>query len=156
MTIKATEVQAEPWVLLETGVHSSREEGVVTGVIAPVVRRHTGAPTSPAAVTHPHSIDFGGPDIIEIATAIRASTHSTILEEEHRFHKAMGLGMIRIRVNTFERNRWERCSSDGSVFSDPAQNNQASSSKTESLARCMASSLVNQNVGVSPKSLSQR
>ena len=102
MTIKATEVQAEPWVLLETGVHSSREEGVVTGVMVPVVRHHTGAPTSPVAVTHPHSIDFGGPDIIEIT---RATTHTMILVDEHLLPKAMGLGMTQTLVNTFERNR---------------------------------------------------
>jgi len=102
MTIKATEVQAEPWVLLETGVHSSREEGVVTEVMAPVVHHHTDAPTSPVAATHPHSIDFGGPDIIEIT---RATTHTMILVDEHLLPKAMGLGMTQTLVNTFERNR---------------------------------------------------
>ena len=71
MTIKATEVQAKPWVLLEVGVHSSRVEGVTTGVIAPEVLHHTGGHTSPAVDTRQHSTDFGN---LGICDATKAAT----------------------------------------------------------------------------------
>ena len=102
MTIKATEVRAKLWVLLEAGAHSSRVEGVTTGVIALEVLHHTGGHTSLEVDAPLHSIDFGGPDIIEIT---RATTHTTILVDEHLLPKAMGLGMTQTLVNTFERNR---------------------------------------------------
>ena len=77
-------------------------EGVTTGVIALEVLHHTGGHTSLEVDAPLHSIDFGGPDIIEIT---RATTHTTILVDEHLLPKAMGLGMTQTLVNTFERNR---------------------------------------------------
>ena len=73
MTIKATEVQAKPWVLLEAGVHSSRVEGVTTGGIAPEVLHHTGGHTSPAMDTRQHSTDSGNLGIFGITDATKVA-----------------------------------------------------------------------------------
>lgn len=126
------------------------------GVIAQGALHHIDGRTCLVVDIRQHSTDSSNQDISGSTAGIRATTQSTILVDEHLLRKEMELGMTLNLANTFERNHWVRCSDVGLVFSGLARNSQASSSKTDSLARCMASSLVNQNVGVSPKSLSQR